>query len=179
MSVTVAYDDSASLPNVTAVLITREFAYPSISLGCSFGETIVETNCPNVFRRYELARRAQHDVIYVQDDDCEIDVATLWLQFDGRLTNAIREHDLQFYRGTGVTLLGFGTFFPKVMVDFTRWTSRYEMDLDEADRIFSYLNQPHNSVVMPIRIIERATRMSDRPDHYDRLRKVMSQLGTL
>ena len=65
------------------------------------------------------------------------------------------------------------------MVDFTKWTDRYQMDVDETDRIFTYLNQPHNSIVMPINILQGPARMSDRPDHYARLASIIEKLKTL
>lgn len=153
---------------VTAILITREDRYPTdIRMGFPFDEVIIETGCPNVRRRFELALGARNETIYTQDDDAEIDINALWHHYDGSLTNAITQYHKDAYEGTGVTLIGWGAFFPKSLIDFSRWEAAYgEVDAMEADRIFTYLAQPHNTVVMPIQERPRGTRMCLEPGHY-------------
>lgn len=147
-----------------------------------FDEFIVEVNCPSIYRRYELSSTAKNDLVYVQDDDCLIGVKELFEYYNGQLTNAINPHHLEAYKGTGITLVGFGTFFPKSMVNFTKYLDKYEVDdlfLSQTDRIFTYLNQPHNSIVLPIHHLPRATeygRMSTTPGHYENLRMIHKRL---
>lgn len=163
---------------VTAVLITREREWPKdCRVDFDFDEVLIETNCVNVRRRFELAKTAKNDIIYVQDDDNVIDISKLWEQYDGRLTHAITDGHAEIYAGTGVTLIGFGAFFPKSLIDFSRWEADCgEVDAMEADRIFTYLAQPHNSVFIPIMQIDRPVKMCYRPGHYERKNNIIEQL---
>jgi hypothetical protein len=172
--------------NVSCILITKEKEYPQEVLrSLPFDDVIIERECPSVYRRYELALQAKHTVIYVQDDDCVIDVHRLLRSYDGRLTNAITEHHLNAYFGTGMTLVGFGTMFPKSMIDFSPYIERYGVDpllLSQADRVFTYLNQPHNSIVMPIRNLPTAIapdRMSTQGDHWVNLQLIQRRCAAL
>ena len=164
--------------SVTAVLITREATYPTdIHVAFPFDEVIVKTHCPNVRMRFELAERANSDIIYVQDDDIEIDIHQLWKHYDGTLTHAITDYHLKAYAGSGVTLIGFGAFFPKSAINFGEWIDRYGgVDAMEADRIFTYFTQPHNSVLMPIRQVDRPVKMCERPGHYTIRDQIIRQL---
>ena len=164
--------------SVTAVLITREASYPrDIKIDFPFDEVLIETDCPNVLRRFELAEKASSDIIYVQDDDAEIDIHALWSHYNGHLTNAMSEFHLQAYAGTGVTLVGWGAFFPKSVINFEPWQKRYgAVDEMEADRIFTYFARPHNSILMPIREVRRSVRMSARVDHYSIRDSIIRQL---
>ena len=172
---------------VTAVLITREDEYPKdVVLDFEFDEVIVCTRCPHVFRRYELAAEARNEIIYFQDDDAVINIKDLWTHYDGRrITHAITPGHKKIYEGTGVTLIGWGSFFPKHMV--TEFVEEQQTWRDlvgdqvfeaEADRVFTFRHGPHNSVVMPIWQFRRPVRMSDRPDHYrtkDRVIKTLKE----
>lgn len=174
---------------VTAVLITREDKWPA-QARCDFpfAESLVETHCPNVFRRFELAASAQYEHVYVQDDDCEIDIARLWRHYtqtgSSLLTNAIGGGHQKIYEGTNVTLIGFGCFFPRAFArmfldHYAEWVDRFgtELVLTEADRMFTFAFRPHQNVVMPVREFRRANCMSNRPDHYairDRLIKELN-----
>lgn len=170
---------------VTAVLITKEKEYPKDIKLSKFDEVIIETECPNIYRRYELCLKAKNQIIYVQDDDCNIDIEELFKYYNGQLTNAITQHHKDFYSKMGITLVGFGTFFPKQMVDFKKYTDMWGEDkllLSQADRVFTYLNQPFNSVVMNINNLPRATdisRMSTQPDHYINLERIKEKLCVL
>jgi len=167
--------------NVTAVLITRERYWPKdVPIAFDFDEVIVETLCPNVRRRYELALEARNEVIYVQDDDMVVDIAALWPHYDGRLTNAMIPGMHDIYKDTGVTLVGYGAFFPKALINFSRWEKQYgEVDAMEADRIFTYLAQPHNVVFQPPVQIDRPVKMCQRPCHYEVRQKFFNMLKEL
>jgi hypothetical protein len=170
---------------VTAVLITREDAWPedTRALAYPFDEVLIETRCSGVHRRYELARQAQHDVIYVQDDDCRLNIGQLLSHYDGRLTHCITEGHRQIYAGTGCTLIGWGCFFPKALVDFSRWDRCYgegTIPSHEYDRVFTYFAQPHNTVVMPFTEFRRERAMSrDNPDHYRSKERTIQALWEL
>ena len=168
---------------ITAVLITREAHWRAgANLGTfPFAEIMCQTQCPNVLQRFELAQQAQHDIIYVQDDDVTINIAELWSHYDGRLTNAITAERQRRYAGTGVTLMGWGSFWPKSMLNFTRWTARYgPLDPMYVDYIFTYLNQPHNTHVMRIHELPRHGRMiSCQPGHNQKVNEMITMLHTL
>lgn len=172
-------------PRVTAVLITREAEYPKdIRLDFEFDEVIVEPRCPHVFRRYELAARARNETIYFQDDDAVIDIKELWIRYDGRrITHAITRGHKDIYAGTGVTLIGWGAFFPRWMAtqfveEQATWRGLLgdQVFEEEADRAFTFRNGPHNTIVMPIAQIWRPVRMSDRPGHYRTRDEVIRKL---
>lgn len=166
---------------VTAVLVTREDEWPAdIPIRDLFDEVILETRSPGVHRRFELGLTARNDVLYVQDDDARIDVQALWRCYDGRLTHAITEGHRRIYEGTGVTLIGWGCFFPKSLVRFDEWRQKFgELDLRELDRIFTFFSRPHNTVVMPITMYQRAQVMSREPGHYERRDAIIRKLNSL
>jgi hypothetical protein len=172
----------------TAILITKENEYPKEVLAplfFNFDELVVELNCPNIYKRYELALKARNDLIFFKDDDCIIDVDELFKHYNGRITNAITAHHREYYAGRGMTLVGFGAFFPKSMVNFSKYLSRYPIDdlfLSQTDRIFTFLNRPHNTIVMPIKNLESATdstRMYQQPDHWENLEIINERLLNL
>lgn len=168
----------------TAILITKEKEYPKeiLSKLPKFDEVIIETECPSILRRYELAQKARNTIIYVQDDDCIIDVDRLYNYYNGRITNAISQHHKDWYKGAGITLIGYGAFFPKQMVNFDKYLDVYGVTplfLTQADRVFTYLNQPFNSVVMDITHLPTATaegRMSTSNGHWENLELIKKQL---
>lgn len=177
---------TGSSRKVSAVLITRENEWPTdIKLDFEFDEVLVMTHCPSLACRFQLAQQARNEIIYVQDDDCQIDIKELWTHYDGRLTNAIKWGHQQIYAGTGVTLIGWGCFFPKSLIDFSRWTAQYGDIVQgglahEVDRIFTYLAQPHNTVRIPIEDLTRTRAMSrDNPDHYRSKDRVIGMLKEL
>jgi hypothetical protein len=157
--------------NVTAVLITKHKEYPKEIVLDGFGEIIIRTESPNVYTRYLEAEKAKNDIIYFQDDDAIIDYKELFKHYDGRLTNGITPHHYEAYKGSGATLVGWGCFFPKKMLKvFEKYIDKYGLDfhlMREADRIFTYLNQPHNTIIMPHQDLEQTPdRMSFEPNHY-------------
>lgn len=190
----------SSPSKVTAVLITREKKWPDDinpdwRLGelngfpnSPFDEVLVETECVGVHRRFELAMQARNDVIYVQDDDCAIDVMRLWRRFEAdhasRLTYAITAGHKSIYDdlcGSAVCLIGWGCFFPKRLADPARWQpyrDRFgEIPSHEADRVFTYFARPHQPVVMPISMRQRTRAMSrDNTEHYRSRDRIIKQL---
>lgn len=171
------------IPPITAVLITREDVWPTairsvLGSNFPFAEVLIQCRCPDIFTRYTLAQQAHSDIIYVQDDDCVVNIDELWSHYNGSITNAITEERYNHYAGTGVTLIGWGAFFPKSMIDFTRWTERFgPVDPIEADRIFTYLHQPHNTHIMRIHELPRHSRMlSNQPGHDKRCNELIQQL---
>ncbi len=169
---------------ISAVLITREKEYPQEILDSlpEFDEVIIETECPYIYRRYELAMQAKGDVIYVQDDDCIVDVSFLKQLYNDNLTNFISEGHQRVYNGTGITLIGWGALFPKTMLNFSRYLDKYgnsDLFKREADRVFTYLNQPFNTFVTEINHLERASnpdRMYNDGVHWNTLSQIKEQL---
>lgn len=142
---------------ISCVLITKKKEYPKIimerlDLGF-FDEIIVKTESPFVYQRYILARQAKNDIIYVQDDDCLVNYQVLFNKYDGRLTNTITLPFQKQYESMECTLVGWGCYFPKKMLEvFTKYTDEFEEDdhlLREADRIFTYFNKPYNTIIQP------------------------------
>lgn len=173
---------------ITAVLITKDSVYPQEVLDSvkpHVDEIIVETNCPSIYRRYELAKHAKHNMVYVQDDDCIIDIELLKQAYNGHLTNFITSEHRESYEHTGITLVGWGTLFPTKMLDFRPYLDVFgenPLFLSQTDRVFTYLNQPHNSIVVDVKHLPRATddsRMSTQPDHWENLTKISEQLKSL
>lgn len=171
--------------NASAVLITKEKKYPQDVLDSlkEFDEIIVKTESPSIYQRYLLAGQARHDIIYVQDDDCLTDYRALWEHYDGRLTNAMTEHHKGYYRGAGITLVGWGCYFPKQMLNsLDKYIGRWGVDsllLREADRAFTYLNQPHNEIIMPHVDLRQEGRMSHERTHYASMRLMLDKLRLL
>lgn len=172
------------LHQVSAVLITREESYPKdIRFNALFGEVIVEERCPSVFRRWELAAFARHPTIYVQDDDIQTDPERLWKQsVYGSMNYATMPGHLQNYAGSGVALIGFGAFFPRVMAQrFLQhqafWREKYGDAIfeSEADRFATWENRhDQRPVIMAFGQKARSVKMCERPGHYalrDRLLK--------
>lgn len=170
---------------ITAVLITTELEYPKIVLDrlVGFDEIIIKTQCPNIYTRYLEAAKAKNDIIYVQDDDCFVNHQEIFKHYDGRLTNSMTPHHTNSYAGSGMTLVGWGCYFPKKMLDvFQRYVDKYGEDfhlMREADRIFTYLNQPHNSLIMPHEDLNQTARMSHDPEHYNYMRQALEKLRLL
>lgn len=178
-----------SLEKVTAVLITRDPEYrPEIKLE-GFGEVIIRTNSPSIYERYLQAKTAKNDIIYVQDDDCIVDYKELFRHYNGRITNAMvgRRQYYEDVSGGRITLVGWGAFFPKSMLSvFDDYIARYGADdahlMREADRIFTWLNYPHNTIKLPhidLNPPEQADRMNKEPKHFDYIVEVSKKLEKL
>lgn len=173
---------------ITAILITRESEWPRDALlNFPFDEVIVETKCVGVHRRFELALQARNEIVYVQDDDCLIDVAKLFTFYDGVMTYAITPGHKHIYDelcGSRTCLIGWGCFFPRVLADPDRWKPYVDaygpVPSIEADRVFTWYAGPRLPVVMPIRSLRRERAMSrDNGDHYTSRDRILRQLKEL
>jgi len=173
---------------ITAVLITKEKEYPKEvldSLLGKFDEILIKTECPSILARYELAQQAKNEVIYLQDDDCLVDVDLLKTKYNGQLTNFISAGHQQFYAACGMTLIGWGALFPKSMLNFSRYLDKFGVSplfLREADRVFTYLNQPFNSIVIEIKHLPTASssgRMYTTNEHWETLKLIQQQCAQL
>jgi hypothetical protein len=145
------------MEKISCVLITKEKEYPQIimdrlDLGF-FDEIIVNVDCPSVYNRYLLAAQAKNDIIYVQDDDTMVNYQVLFSKYNGRITNTMTLPFQRQYEPLGCTLVGWGCYFPKSMLSvFKTYIDKYGEDehlLREADRIFTYLNKPFNTIIQP------------------------------
>lgn len=184
----------SDLGQVTAVLISRAPVYPRTVLESlpPFGEMLIGAgrDTGGVGWRYELAALAAHPTIYVQDDDCLVDVEELWRahQRDGahRITNWMEPHYAEEYKDrAGITLVGWGAFFPKELIAHA-WTRWYPWDAFAdrvADRIVTGLNAPHNTqLIEAVHHLPAATakdRMSQQAHHYEDLKEVVRRLREL
>jgi len=154
---------------ITAVLIEKGPVYPKMVLDRLdtgfFNEVIIMSNCPSIYQRYLLAAQARNETIYVQDSDCLVNYQVLYSHYNEQITNSMTIPFWEKYKEMGCTLVGWGCFFPKTMLQaFDKYTSVYGMDAHlfrEADRIFTYLNKPFNTIIMPHEdILQDEDRMS-------------------
>lgn len=177
---------------VSAVLITRENAWPTDAQAhldaFGFDEVLLETRCPGVHRRFELARQARHDVVYVQDDDCTLDIFRLWTSaLPHQLTYGITPDQKAVYDGlcgSRVCLIGWGAFFPRAWADPARWQPFIDrvgpVPSHEADRVFSYFAEPKVPVLLQVQQLQRRHAMSrDNGSHYESRAQIIAQLMSL
>lgn len=180
------------MEKVSCVLITREPEYPEIvlerlDLGF-FDEILIVTECPSVYHRYLAAAKAKNDIIYVQDDDCLVNYQVLFRHFilngGGQITNTMTLPFQEKYKDAGCTLVGWGCYFPKKMLSvFDRYIAKYGIDahlLREADRIFTNLNQPWNTVIQPHEDLNQTQdRMGYQPEHYISMNEALEKAKSL
>jgi hypothetical protein len=174
-----------SMEKITAVLITREREYPKIVLERIdtgfFDEIIIKTECPSVYGRYLAAKEAKNNLIFVQDDDCFVNYQRLFKHYNGQITHTITPEHMKFYSKLDCTLVGWGAYFTKDMIDnaFEDYIAKYGEDkylLREADRIFTYFNRPFNTILQPHEnLIQTGDKMSLQPEHYDSMYKALEQ----
>jgi len=160
---------------ISCVLITKKTEYPKIimdrlTLGF-FDEILVYSECPSVYERYKLAKEAKNEIIYFQDDDALVNYQSLFKRYNGQITNTMTEGFKNFYEPLGCTLVGWGCYFPKSMLSvFDKYIAKYGEDehlLRETDRIFTYLNKPFNTILMPHEdLFQDKSRMSVEPEHF-------------
>lgn len=162
---------------ISCVLITKLSEYPKIilerlTLGF-FDEIIIKTESPSVYQRYLSAAQAKNEIIYVQDDDCLVNYQKLFEKYDGRITNTMTLPFQKKYEEMGCTLVGWGCYFPKSMLNvFDKYIEKYGCLEDphlfrEADRIFTYLNKPFNTIIQPHEdLLQTQDRMSLEPRHF-------------
>lgn len=165
----------------TFVGITTEKEYPKVVNFSDFDEVIIKTECPSIYERYIQASKARNEIVYVQDDDCIVDYNELFKQYNGELTNAMTLKHHEHYKPMDMTLVGWGCFFPKkALINIGKYASVYGVDahlMREADRIFTYLTQPHNTIIMPHEDLPQINRMSNTdPMHYEYVKQVWEKL---
>ncbi len=176
------------IPKISAVLITREETYPEIilerlDLGF-FDEILIIGECPSVYHRYLAAKKAKNSIIYFQDDDCLVNYQVLFSKYNGQLTNTMTLPFQKAYEPLGVSLVGWGTFFPAEMLGvFDKYIAQYGVDqhlLREADRIFTYLNRPFNTIIMPHEdLFQHQDRMSHDPDHFKSAHEALAKVKAI
>lgn len=177
-------------PKISCVLITREPKYPELVLDRLdlgfFDEILIHCDSPDIYRRYQAAARAKNEIIYVQDDDCFVNYQVLFRKYNGQLTNTMTEPFQRQYEPMGCTLVGWGCYFPKSMLGvFDKYIAKYGVDahlLREADRIFTYLNRPHNVVIQPHENLGQATekdRMCYEEGHYQSMAEALKKCENL
>lgn len=165
-------------PKISAILIHKEDEpYPEIimerlDLNDFFDEILVVNNCPSVYHRYLAAAEAKNDLIYVQDSDCMVNHQVLLSKYDGRLTNTMTKAFQEKYKDWGCTLVGWGCYFPKSMLGcFDKYIAKYGIDqhlLREADRIFTAMNTPWNTIIQPHEdLFQGPDRMGFEEGHYE------------
>jgi hypothetical protein len=134
------------------------------------------------YGRYKTAVKARNDTIYVQDDDCIIDVQTLYDHYDGtKLVNGMKESHIKAYSGRD-SMVGWGTFFDKSWIKvLDKYIEVYGEDdvlIRESDRIFTSL-VPRETIIMDIK--EFPSAYSDealyrQPDHQNYKRKALERV---
>ncbi len=173
---------------ISCVLITREKEYPKAVLDRIdtdfFDEILVVTECPSIYHRYLMASKAKNDIIYVQDDDCFVNYQVLFKHYNGQIINAMTQPFIDKYKDTGCTLVGWGCYFEKHMLSvFDSYIAKYGVDahlLREADRIFTYLNFPVKTVVMPHEDLNQTPeRMGYQPGHYESMAQAIEKCKAL
>jgi len=181
-------ENDVSRELISCVLITKEKEYPKavlerIDTGF-FDEIIVITECPSIYHRYLAAKTAHNDIIYVQDDDCFVNYQVLWKHYNGQITNAMTKPFIDKYKNIGCSLVGWGCYFKKSKLSvFDMYISQYGVDNDllrEADRIFTYLNFPVNTIVMPHEDLNQTPdRMGYQPEHYKSMNEALEKAKSL
>lgn len=175
-------------PKISAILIEKGLEYPEIVLDRLdldfFDEILIQVNCPSVYHRYLAAAKAKNSVVYVQDSDCMVNYQVLLSKYDGRLTNTMTKEFQKKYEDMECTLVGWGCYFDKSMLSvFDRYIAKYGVDqhlLREADRIFTYLNRPFNTVIQPHEdLFQTPDRMGFQPEHYQSMKEALEKCKAL
>ena len=175
-------------PKISCVLITREPVYPEIILDRLdldfFDEILIQADCPSIYHRYLAAATAKNEIIYVQDDDCFVNYQVLFKNYNGQITNTMTLPFQKQYKPLGCTLVGWGCYFPKFMLKvFDKYIAKYGVDehlLREADRIFTYLNQPHNVIIQPHEdLFQTPDRMGYQPNHFQSAQEALEKVKNL
>lgn len=158
---------------VSACLVTRgDIDMTPILDSLPFDDVIVYDNSKRenlaVYGRYAAIAEAKHDTIYVQDDDCTVNVAALLAEHEPgeRLCNmpAWKQNEYPFS-----SLVGWGALFPRTDADiaFAGW---------ERDDAFYRCCDCVFTARLPFRRIDvghtdlpyatDASRMYQQPNHY-------------
>ncbi len=141
---------------VTAVVVTK-FGALDAKLAQSlrpFDELIVWDNSKapkdvRVYGRFAGALLARNEYVYVQDDDCIVDAAKIAMcaaSLCGKVVCNMPLDRRPEYAGTGISLIGWGTVFPKSLIgpsftDYLRHWPQDELFERECDRLFTYINR--------------------------------------
>lgn len=145
---------------VTAVVVTKgdvdlDPLWDSLAV---FGQVIVWDNSKKtfdrkVYGRYAAVLFADHEYVYVQDDDAIINTGRLCDEYQpGELLCNMKPHHAEVYQRQypGIALVGWGAIFPKAMIDFSPYFAKYpddELFDRECDRVFTWLNRAKTRVV--------------------------------
>lgn len=164
--------------HVSACFITKDAMYPpqivERVMTVGFGEYLFLTNCDSPHRKQELFRKAKHDYLYYQDDDCLAPIeALLDAAVPDRITCAMKPFHLEKYAESRIALLGWGSVFPKATIRvLDRYRAVYGEDAlyrRETERIMTWLSYPQQRLPLPIEDLPSAfapDRLSMQPDHY-------------
>lgn len=158
-----------------------------------FGETVVWNNSTErrdckVLGRFVAAAKAHNDVVYVQDDDCIVDTEALVALYQpGEVLVNMPINRRAEYRGTGISLIGWGCIFPLVAMQvIERYTQAFECDellMRECDRVFTFLNRGIvRQVAVPFRQLAYAhgvDRMGKEARHRADFVEIRGRLATL
>lgn len=112
------------------------------------------------YGRYTTAIKARNDTIYVQDDDCIVDVAKLYKEYDGtKLVNGMKESHILAYQGVD-SMVGWGALFEKKWIKvFDKYITKYGVDdliIRESDRLFTAF-VPRKTIMMEVDDFPSAT----------------------
>ncbi len=179
-------DNDFNYKNCTACLITKNRTYPEEILKevskYPFGEISILTSCDSPHRKQELFAKAKYPWIYYQDDDCIAPIEELAKHVKWGVNCAMKTVSLNSYRNSRIALLGWGSFFPKEVINVLDvYRKKYGEDFyykRETERIMTYLSfdkYPQNRVDLPIHDLPWAMasdRLSMQPDHYSYIQKV-------
>lgn len=168
---------------VSAVILTRG----NVDLGpCLYSidadEVVIRRGHGGVWERWEAAMSAKHDVVYVQDDDCVVDYASVVDAYDpAKVVCNMRLDRRPEYRD-GIALVGWGCVFHKIALGaFAQYWLRFaddELFLREADRVFTGLN-PLLLIDVPVThlpVAFGADRMGREARHGDDLKEIRRRI---
>lgn len=172
------------MEKISCILIEKSATYPEIVLDRLdldfFDEILIQVNCPSIYHRYLAAAKAKNQICYFQDSDCFVNYQILWKSYNGQLTNTMTKEFQKKYEDMECTLVGWGCYFPKSMLSvFDKYIAKFGADqhlLREADRIFSYLNRPFNTIIQPHEdLFQTSDRMGYQPHHEESAREALEK----
>lgn len=175
---------------VSAVLVTRG----NVDLGPALDPILaagiedigIRIGHEGVWERYRGARRALHDTVYVQDDDCIVEVEQILAAFDEEYVTVNMPEWKRPEYPPHVALVGWGAVFSKRMLAaFERYMCRGGA-LDalfrrEADRVFTGLN-PLKRIDVPFQNLFWARgkdRMGEQPGHGQAFREIVRRIDLI
>jgi len=145
-------------------------------------EIIIEVNKPDdnkyCLRRWQAAKRAKNDTIYVQDDDCIIfNLKALYEAYNGSqsVIGVKSERFNEYYNKTSA-MVGWGTILDRRWIDLQSYIDKYGEDdvlIRESDRIITHqigLTRPHQYEISEVIDFESAggdMALYRKPEHWD------------